>query len=94
MHSGLIDGYFVPHYLTSAQKSLVPLQKFQLAPRLKNFNILWFLDRNPDRPSFLSKRSRQVNPLQVPQWDPYREGDRYLHAGHFYISLDLFIQRP
>ena len=35
MHLGLIDGPFVPHNLISAQKSPVPLPKFQMAPRLK-----------------------------------------------------------
>jgi hypothetical protein len=35
MHLGLIDRPFVPHNLISTQKSLVPLLKFQMAPRLK-----------------------------------------------------------
>jgi hypothetical protein len=42
----------------------------------------------------LSKKSRQANPLQVPQRGPY--GERYLLTGHFYISLDisLYLQGP
>jgi hypothetical protein len=35
MHLGLIDRPFVPHNLISAQKSPVPLPKFQVALRLK-----------------------------------------------------------
>jgi hypothetical protein len=35
MHLGLIDRPFVPHNLISTQESLVPLPKFQMAPRLK-----------------------------------------------------------
>jgi len=35
MHLGLIDGPFVHHNLISAQESLFPLTKFQMAPRLK-----------------------------------------------------------
>jgi len=35
MHLGFIDGPFVPYNLISAQKSPVPLPKFQMAPRLK-----------------------------------------------------------
>ena len=35
MHLGLIDGPFVPHNLLAAQESPVPLQKFQMTPRLK-----------------------------------------------------------
>jgi len=34
MHLGLTDRPFVPHNL-STQESLVPLLKFQMAPRLK-----------------------------------------------------------
>jgi hypothetical protein len=43
---------------------------------------------------FLSKKSQQANPLQVPQQGPYRE--RYLLTGHFYISLDisLYLKGP
>jgi hypothetical protein len=44
---------------------------------------------NPDILFFILKKSQQTNPLQVPQWGPYRE--RYLHTGHFYISLDIFL---
>jgi hypothetical protein len=44
--------------------------------------------------AFLSKKSWQANPLQVPQWHPY--GERYLLTGHIYISLDisLYLKGP
>jgi hypothetical protein len=35
MHLGFIDECFVPHNLLSTDESPVPLQKFQMAPRLK-----------------------------------------------------------
>jgi len=35
MHLGLVERPFVPHNLISTQDSPVPLQKFQMAPRLK-----------------------------------------------------------
>jgi hypothetical protein len=35
MHLGLINGPYVPHNLILAQRSPVPLLKFQMAPRLK-----------------------------------------------------------
>jgi hypothetical protein len=36
---------------------------------------------------FFLKKSRQANPLHVPQWSPY--GERYPLVGHFYISLSI-----
>ena len=45
---GLIDGTSVPHNLQSVQESPAPLPKFQIAPRLKIFNVLWVQERNPD----------------------------------------------
>jgi len=48
MHLGLIDGPFVPHKLILAQESPVPLPKFQMVPRLKNLNVFWVQERNPD----------------------------------------------
>jgi hypothetical protein len=42
---------------------------------------------NPDILSIFFKMFRQANPLQVPQWGPYRE--RYPLAGHFYIRLNM-----
>jgi len=39
--------------------------------------------------SFSLKESRQVNPLQVPQWGLY--GEKYLVTGHFYLSLNISI---
>jgi len=41
--------------------------------------------------SFSLKQSRQVNPLQVPQWGRY--GEKYPLTGHLYLSLhtSLFI---
>jgi hypothetical protein len=38
---------------------------------------------------FFLKKSRQANPLQVPQWGP--KGERYPLAGHFYISLNIYL---
>jgi hypothetical protein len=38
--------------LISDQESPVPLPKFQMAPRLKNLNVLWVQERNPDILSF------------------------------------------
>jgi hypothetical protein len=38
---------------------------------------------------FLSRKSQQAYPFQVPQQGPYRE--RYLLTGHFYISLDIYL---
>jgi len=36
LHLGLIDGFFVPHNLTSAQESSVPLPKFQMTSKVKD----------------------------------------------------------
>ena len=40
-HPGLKNGPFVPHNLISVQGSPVSLPKFQMAPRLKLFNVFW-----------------------------------------------------
>jgi len=42
---------------------------------------------NPDMLPFSLKESRQANPLQVPQWDPY--GEKYLLTGHVYLSINV-----
>ena len=95
MHLGLIYGPFVPHNLMITQDSPVPLPKFQMISR---FKIL--MSSGPKRGThidillFSLKKSWQANPLQVPQWGPYRE--RYPLTEHFYISLDiaLYLKGP
>jgi hypothetical protein len=54
-----------------------------MAYRLKNLNVLWVQERNPDVPSFSFKKSRQVIPSKFPngvpmerEMPPYRE---FLH---------------
>jgi len=66
MHLGLTDRTFVPYNLISTQESPVPLLNFQMAPRLQQ-NALWVQERNPDILSLFSQKSRQTNPLKVPQ---------------------------
>jgi len=84
MHLGLIDRPFVSHNLISTQESPVPSPKFQMAPRLKI--IMASSSKKEPRYTFLvSQKSRQMNPLQVPQWGPHEE--RGPHTGHFaYLS--------
>jgi len=87
MHLGLIVGPFVPHNLISAQESPVPLPKFQMAPRLKI--LMSSGSKKGTQIYYLSlKKSRQANPLEVPQRGSY--GERYPLTGHFYISLDTW----
>jgi hypothetical protein len=38
---------------------------------------------------FSLKKSQQLIPLHIPHWDLY--GERYLHTGHIYISLDISV---
>jgi len=75
MHLGLIDEFFVPHNLISAQESPVPLSKFQMAPKLKvlmssgSTDILFFsLKKVPAR------ETPPVSPLE-PLW---RETPTYI----------------
>jgi hypothetical protein len=60
-----------------------------MASILKKLNVLWVQEKNSDILSFLSKKSRQANPLQVPQRGLY--GERYQLTGHFHISLDIYL---
>jgi hypothetical protein len=84
MHLGFINGPFVPHNLIPTQESPVPLPKFQMAPRLKIL-MASGSKRNPDITFIVSQKSRQTNPLQVPQQGPYKE--RSPSTGHFaYLS--------
>jgi hypothetical protein len=96
MHLGLMERPFVPHNLISAQDSPVPLPKFQMASKLKILMSSGSKRGTQIYYPFLSKKSQQANPLQVPQQGPY--GQRYLLTGHFYIlvSLDisLYLKRP
>ena len=79
----------MPHNLISAQESPVPLPKFQKAPRLKILISSGSKKGTRIYYHFFLKKSRQASPLQVPQWGPY--GERYPLAGHFYISLDIYL---
>jgi hypothetical protein len=82
----------VPHNLISVQESPVPLLKFQMAPRLKI--LIASGSKNEPRYTLLvSQKSRQMNPLQVPQQGPYGEGG--LLTGHFaYISNPHLLGSP
>jgi hypothetical protein len=65
MHLGLIDRPFVPHNLISTQESLVPLPKFQMAPRLK----ILMASRSKKEPRYtflVSQKSWQTNPSRFP----------------------------
>jgi hypothetical protein len=93
MHLGLIDRPFVPHNLISAQESLVPLPKFQVAPRL-NLNVLWVEERNPDILSFSLKKSWQVNPPpDFPTGPLWREMPAYIAFLYLFISKALRKER-
>jgi len=84
MHLGLIGRPFVPHNLVSTQESPVPLLKFQTAPKLKILIASWS-KKKPRYALLVSQKSRQTNPLQVPQQGPYGEGGPL--TGHFaYLS--------
>jgi len=90
MHLGLIDSPFVAHNLISTQDSPVPLQKFQMTPRLK---IL--MAPGPKGTQIYSSCPSKVpanNPLQVPQQGPYREGDSL--TGHFAYLKNLIFRVP
>ena len=87
MHLGLINGPFMPHNLISAQGSPAPLPKFHMAPRLKILISSGFKKGTQRILSFSLKKSRQANPLHVPQRGP--DGERYLRTGDFYVSLNI-----
>ena len=80
MHLGLLDRPFLLHNLISSQNILVPLLKFQMVTRLI---IIMASGSKTGIQIFFSftQKSRQTNPLQVPQQGPY--GERYPFAGHF-----------
>jgi hypothetical protein len=67
MHLGLIDRPFVPHNLISAQYSPVPLLNFQMALRLKILMSSVSRKGTQIYYPFPFKKSRQRNPLKVPQ---------------------------
>jgi len=86
IHPGLIDGPFVPHNLISAQESLVPLPKFQMAPRLK---ILMFSGSKKGTQiyyPFLSKSPASESPAGSPSGPPWIEIPTYRT---FYVALDI-----
>ena len=85
-HLGLTGGPSVPHNLISTQESPVPLPKFQMALRFKI--LMSSGSKGPSNTILYTQKSRQANPLHVPQWGNYRE--RYRLTGHFYISLNVF----
>jgi len=84
MHDALWP--FVPHNLLSTQESSVPLPKFQMAPDLK---IIMSSGSKKGTQIYYTvfKKSRQANPLQVPQRGPYGEINPLTE--HFYISLNM-----
>ena len=77
----------MPHNLISRSKILFPLTKFLRLPRLKNLNVFWVQDRNPDILYVSLKKSWQAISFYVLQRGRY--GDRYPITGHFYIPLDI-----
>jgi hypothetical protein len=85
LHLGIIDRPFVPHNLTSAQESLVPLPKFQMAPRLKILMSSGSMKGTQIYYPFLSRKSGQADSLQVTKQGP--SGERYSLTWHFYVSL-------
>jgi hypothetical protein len=92
MHLGIIDGPFVPHNLISAQESPVPLPKFQMAPRLQILMSSGSRNGTQIHYPLLSKSlGKWISSPTRPLWR-----ERYLLAGHFYISLDisLYIKVP
>ena len=91
MYLGLIDRPFVPHNLIPTQESPVPLLKFQMAPRLK---ILMASGSKKGTQIFFifSQKSRQTNPLQVPQQGPYEE--RGPCTRHFAYLKNLIFRVP
>ena len=88
MHLGLLDGSFVPHNLISAQRSPLPLLKFQIAPRLK---ILMSSGSKKYTFLFLSKVMANEHPPGS-QRGPY--GKRYPFTGPFCMSLESIIKIP
>jgi hypothetical protein len=90
MHLGLIDGPFVPHNLTSTQESLVPLPKFQVAPRLKIIMASGSKKGTKIYFSFLSKVPANEPPPGSPQGPLWRGRTAYRA---FCISLKNLIFR-
>ena len=84
----IIDGPFLPHNLISTQESPVPLLKFQMAPRLKIFMASWS-KKEPRYTLFVSQKSRQTNPIQVPQWAPMTREARLQGILHVYQKHHL-----
>jgi len=70
LHLGLIEGFFVPHNLTSAQGSPVPLPKLQMTSKLKILMSSGSKNGTQICYPFLSKVPASDSPPQVPQWGP------------------------
>ena len=90
MHLDLIGRPFVPHNLISTQESPVPLPKFQMAPTLKMLMPSGSKKGTQIYCPFSHKKSRQLNPLQVPQWVPNGESTS-IQDIFTYLLICLFI---
>jgi len=97
MYLGLLDGSFVSHKLLSAHEGPVPLPKFQMAPCLKILMSSGSKKRTQIYYPFSLKKTRQVNPLQIPQRGPY--GQRhpltrsgigvFFHRGRSFLRAEI-----
>jgi hypothetical protein len=85
MHLDLIDGTLVPHNLTSAQESPVPLPKFLMAPRLKISMSSWSKNGTQIYYPLLSKRPGKRIPSRFPNGAPKEITDYRA----FYVTLDI-----
>jgi hypothetical protein len=86
MHQSLVERPFVLHNLVSAQWSPAPLMEFQMATTLKilmpsgskkGTKIYFFFS--------LKSPANELSPSS-PAGPLWRERERYLFTGHFYIS--------
>jgi len=92
MHLGLIDRPFVPHNLISAQYSPVPLQKFQMAPRLRILMSFGSKKGTHIYYPFLSKRPVKRIPSRFPNGAPMKRDIR-LQGIFTYLLIYLFISK-
>jgi len=91
MHPVLIDGCFVPHNLISTKDSLVPLLKFQMAPKLKILMSFGSMKGSQIYFSFHSKMPANECPPGFPTQPLWRQ---ILVYGVFCISLKNLIKIP
>jgi hypothetical protein len=92
MHLGLIDRPFVPHNLTSAQESPVPLPRFQMDLRLKILMSSVSKKGTQIYFRFLSKRPGKQIPSRFPDGAPI-EIDTLLQVISIYLLIYLFISK-